>query len=198
MHSKIDGWPIPCLTNVINDHYHLNLTRSVNYFTLFTLVHRTDIKTINDANVIREITFMALALHNILLVFILQSTDTKHVELMWCKRPCYVQYVTGNVETTCWYVFNNEGRCSTLQSTNIKTTTYTNGVRDNQPAPWLGLNEGVLEIDLRVDSSDSLSQTRLFPALFLTTRDTWVVVWTSVGPWNIILHLEVLTNESYF
>lgn len=137
MHSKIDGWPILCLTNVINDHYHLNLTRSVNYFTLFTLVHRTDIKTINDANVIREITFMALALHNILLVFILQSTDTKHVELMWCKRPCYVQYVTGNVETTCWYVFNNEGRCSTLQSTNIKTTTYTNGVRDNQPAPWL-------------------------------------------------------------
>lgn len=95
MHSKIDGWPIPCLTNVINDHYHLNLTRSVNYFTLFTLVHSTDIKTINDANVIREITFMALALHNILLVFILQSTDTKHVELMWCKRPCYVQYVTG-------------------------------------------------------------------------------------------------------
>lgn len=113
----------------------MNLTRAVNYFTLFTLVHSTDIKTINDANVIREITFMALALHNILLVFILQSTDTKQVELMWCKRPCYVQYVTGNVETTCWYVFNNEGRCSTLQSTNIKTTTYTNGVRDNQPAP---------------------------------------------------------------
>lgn len=46
-----------------------------------------------------------------------------------------MQYVIGNVETTLSYVFNNEERCSTLQSTNIKTTTYTNGVRDNQPAP---------------------------------------------------------------
>lgn len=46
-----------------------------------------------------------------------------------------MQYVIGNFETTLWYAFNNEERCSTLQSTNIKTTIYTNGMRDNKPTP---------------------------------------------------------------
>lgn len=71
MYSKIDGWFILCLINVINDYYYLNLIRFVNYFILFILVYSIDIKIINDVNVIREIIFMIFVLYNILFVFIL-------------------------------------------------------------------------------------------------------------------------------
>lgn len=41
-------------------------------------------------------------------------------------------------------------------------------------------------MDRRVDISESLSRTRLFPALLVTARDTGVVVGTSLEPRYVI------------
>jgi hypothetical protein len=55
--------------------------------------------------------------------------------------------------------------------------------------PEIGGRGGVLGMECRVEISDSLSRTRLFPALLeVMERDTGVVVGTSLAPGRYISH----------